>query len=64
MIAFRIKYGLFEWLVIQFGLANVFNIFQKYINLVLMDFLNELCSTYIDVILIYIDGSRAEHQKK
>ena len=32
MIAFKTRYGLFEWLVIPFGLANTLNIFQKYIN--------------------------------
>ena len=32
MIAFRTKYGLFKWIVIPYGLANAFNIFQKYIN--------------------------------
>ena len=64
MIAFRIKYGLFEWLVISFGLANVFNIFQNYIIWVFRDFLNEFCSVYVDDIFIYIDGFRVEHQKQ
>ena len=64
MIAFRTRYGFFEWLVTPFGLANAFNTFQKYINWALKDFLNEFCSAYIDDILIYIDGSRTEHQKQ
>ena len=32
MTAFKTKYGFFDWLVIPFGSANAFNIFQKYIN--------------------------------
>ena len=61
MIALKIEYGLFEWLIIAFGLANLFNIFQKYINWALKDFRDEYCSIYIDEILIYTDGSRAKH---
>ena len=53
----------FEWFVIPFGLAKAFNIFQKYINWVSRDFLNEFCSVYVDDILIYIDGSRTEYRK-
>ena len=64
MTAFRTRYGLFEWLVIPFGLANAFNTFQRYINWALRIFLNEFCSAYVDDILIYIDGSRTEHQKQ
>ena len=64
MITFRTKYGLFEWFVIPFGLANVFNIFQKYINWVFRIFLNEFCSVYVDDILIYTNNSRIEHQKQ
>ena len=57
------KYGLFEWLVIPFGLANVFKTFQGYINWVFRDFLNEICSAYVDDILIYIYGYRGEYKK-
>ena len=64
MIAFRTRYGFFEWLVTPFGLANAFNTFQRYINWALRDFLNEFCLVYVDDILIYIDGSRTEHQKQ
>ena len=64
MIVFRIEYGLFEWLVIPFGLANVPNTFQRYINWAFRDFLNEFCSAYVDDILIHIDGSRTEHQEQ
>ena len=64
MITFKTRYGFFEWLVTPFGLANAFNTFQKYINWALRDFLNEFCSINVDDILIYIDGSRTEHQKQ
>ena len=64
MIAFRTRYGFFEWFVTPFGLANALNTFQRYINWALRDFLNEFCSAYVDDILIYIDGSRTEHQKQ
>ena len=63
MTAFRTRYGFFEWLVIPFGLVNAFSTFQKYINWALRDFLDEICSAYVDDILIYIDGPRTKHQK-
>ena len=61
--AFRTRYGLFEWMVTPFGLANAPSTFQKYINWALRDYLDVFCSAYIDDILIYLYGSRAEHRE-
>ena len=58
------EYFLFKWPVIPFGLANAFSTFQRYINWVFRDFLNEFCSAYIHDILIYIEGFRTEYQKQ
>lgn len=60
--AFRTRYGLYEWLVTPFGLANAPSTFQKYINWTLRDYLDVFCSAYVDDILIYSSGSRTEHQ--
>ena len=60
--AFRTRYGLYEWLVTPFGLANAPSTFQKYINWALRDYLDVFCSAYIDDILIYSNGSRAQHR--
>jgi len=62
MTAFRTRYGLYEWLVTPFGLANAPSTFQRYINWALRDFLDEFCSAYIDDILIYTDGSIEQHR--
>jgi hypothetical protein len=61
--AFRTRYGLFEWLVTPFGLANAPSTFQKYINYTLRDYLDEFCSAYIDDILIYSSGSKRQHRE-
>ena len=62
--AFQTCYRLFEWLVTPFGLANTSSTFQKYINHMLRDFLDDFCSAYIDDILIYTDGSLAQHKEQ
>lgn len=64
MTAFRTRYGLFEWMVTPFGLANAPSTFQKYINWALRDYLDEFCSAYMDDILIYTDGTKEEHEKQ
>ena len=64
MTAFRTRYGLYEWLVTPFGLANAPSTFQRYINWVLRDFLDDFCSAYVDDILIYTDGTRKEHEQQ
>ena len=63
LTAFRTRFGLFEWLVTPFGLANAPNTFQRYINWVLRDFLDEFASAYLDDILIFTDGTLSEHQE-
>ncbi|KAI0993514.1 hypothetical protein K3495_g14670, partial [Podosphaera aphanis] len=61
--AFRTRYGLYEWLVTPFGLANAPSTFQKYINWTLREYLDNFCSAYVDDILIYSSESKLEHQE-
>ena len=63
MTAFRTRYGLYEWMVTPFGLANAPSTFQKYINWCLRDYLDEFCSAYVDDILIYTDGTVEQHRE-
>ena len=58
--AFRTRYGLYEYLVLPFGLSNAPSSFQHYINDSLREFLDVFCTAYIDDILIY-SNSRKEH---
>ncbi|KAB2098877.1 hypothetical protein AG0111_0g12970 [Alternaria gaisen] len=62
-IAFRTRFGLFEWLVTPFGMANSPSTFQRYINWTLREFLDDFCSAYLDDVLIYTDGSLKQHQE-
>lgn len=64
MTAFRTRYGLYEWTVMPFGLTGAPATFQRYINFVLREFLDEFCSAYIDDILIFTCGSRQDHREK
>ena len=62
LTAFRTRFGLFEWLVMPFGLANAPSTFQRYINWTLRDFLDDFCSAYLDDILIFSSGTLQEHR--
>ena len=64
LTSFRTRFGLFEWLVTPFGLANAPSTFQRYVNWVLRDFLDEFASAYLDDILIFSSGSLRDHQRK
>ena len=64
MTAFRTRYGLYEWLVTPFGLANAPSTFQKYINWTLREHLDDFCSAYIDDVLIYSSGTVEDHRTK
>ena len=59
--AFRTRYGLFEYLVMPFGLANTPATWQKFINDILKDYLDDFATAYIDDILIFSE-TMAEHR--
>jgi hypothetical protein len=52
-MVFNIHYGLYETLVILFGLSNIPITFQVYINKILYPYLDVFYTTYIDDILVY-----------
>jgi hypothetical protein len=60
--AFCTRYGLFESLVMLFGLTNTPVIFQNYINDILAPYLDHSCTTYLDDTLIYSNNFE-EHQQ-
>jgi len=62
--AFRTRYGLYEWLVTPFGLTGAPATFQRYINWVLREFLDDFVTAYIDDILIYTDGTLEDHRQQ
>ena len=62
--AFRTRYGLFEWLVTPFGLSGAPASFQRYINSVLRQHLDDFCSAFMDDVLIYSNGSKEDHYRK
>jgi hypothetical protein len=64
LTAFRTRFGLFEWLVTPFGMANSPSTFQRYINWTLREFLDDFCTAYLDDVLVYTDGSLKQHRKQ
>ena len=60
--AFRTRRGLFESLVMPFGLANAPPTFQAYINDALREGLDDFVSAYIDDLLIF-SKTRKEHRR-
>ena len=58
--AFTTRYGLFEYVVMPFGLCNAPATFQTLINKVLGEYLDDFCSAYLDDILVY-SNSEEEH---
>jgi hypothetical protein len=62
--AFQTRYGLFEWRVVPFGLTGAPAAFQRYINGILQDYLDNFVSAYVDGILIYLSGSLRDHRRK
>ena len=61
--AFRTKYGLYEYTVMPFGLANAPAYFQKFINNTFKDMIGKFVVIYMDDFLIYSEDptSHREH---
>jgi hypothetical protein len=62
LTAFNTRYGLYETLVMPFGLSNVPATFQARINEVLHLYLDIFCIAYIDDILVYSDDLTSYRQ--
>jgi Reverse transcriptase (RNA-dependent DNA polymerase) len=55
LTTFRTRYGLYKYRVLPFRLYNGPASFQRFINSVLFNYLDDFCIAYIDDILIYLD---------
>ncbi len=60
--AFRTRYGLFEYLVMPFGLSNAPASFQSYIHVVLRPYLDITVIFYLDDVLVF-SRNPSQHEK-
>jgi hypothetical protein len=60
LIAFRTRFGLYEFLIMPFGFVEAPAIFQRFMNNILRKYLNVFCIIYLNDILIY-NRTRKKH---
>ena len=53
-MTFYIYYGSYKYKVLPFGLTNRLATYQRYINNILFDYLNDFYIVYLDDIIIYL----------
>lgn len=56
LTTFRTRYGAYKCKVLPFGLTNGPATYQRYMNDILFDYLDDFCTAYLDDILIYSDN--------
>jgi hypothetical protein len=59
--AFVSRYGLYEFMVMSFGLTNALSYFMYMMNEVFMEYLDKFVVVFIDDILVY-SRSEEEHE--
>jgi hypothetical protein len=62
MTAFVLRYGLYEYMVMSFGLTNALAYFMYLMNKVFMEYLDKFVMVFIDDILVY-SRSEEEHEE-
>lgn len=62
LTTFRTRYGSYKCKVLPFGLCNGPGTYQRYMNDVLMEYLDDFCTAYLDDILIYSEDP-TQHQE-
>ena len=60
--AFITRFGLYESLVMPFGLCNAPASFQNYINHTLFDLLDKICTAYLDDVIVYSESKKAHRE--
>ena len=65
-MAFRTRYGHYEFVMMSFGLTNAPTVFMELMNRVFQDFLDSFVIVFIDDILVYskTNDEHAEHLRK
>jgi hypothetical protein len=61
-IAFSTRYGLYEFIVMSFGLTNAPDYFMNLMNKVFMEYLDRFIVVHFDDILIYSKGD-SDHEE-